>query len=46
MTVDGLAPGVGRLVVAPGAGHFPWLDDDAACFDAIRAFLLEVSPRG
>jgi proline iminopeptidase len=44
--VDGLAPGVGRLVVLPGAGHFPWLDDDVACFDAIRAFLLEVSPRG
>jgi pimeloyl-ACP methyl ester carboxylesterase len=27
--VDALPPGIGRLEVVPGAGHFPWLDDSA-----------------
>ena len=43
--VGGMTPGVGRLGVLPGAGHFPWLDDGAAYFDVIRGFLSEVSPR-
>ncbi len=29
----------GRLVVQPGAGHFPWLDDPAWFSAALRSFL-------
>ena len=39
-----MTPGIGRLGVLPGAGHFPWLDDGAAYFD-VFGFLSEVSPR-
>ncbi|MDF2708821.1 MAG: alpha/beta hydrolase, partial [Nonomuraea muscovyensis] len=28
-----------ELVVQPGAGHFPWLDDPAAFTAALAAFL-------
>ncbi|MEV6522088.1 alpha/beta hydrolase [Longispora sp. NPDC051575] len=31
----------GRLVVLPGGGHFPWLDDEAAFVRAVEDFLAE-----
>lgn len=33
-----------RLVTIPDAGHDPWLDQPAAFFDAVLAFLREVAP--
>jgi proline iminopeptidase len=39
----GLAPGVGRLEVLEGAGHFPWLDDPDAVFGVIRSFASTVT---
>jgi pimeloyl-ACP methyl ester carboxylesterase len=37
--VDALAPGIGRLAVIDGAGHFPWLDQPKATFDVIAQLL-------
>jgi proline iminopeptidase len=43
--VDGLPPGVGRLSVLAGAGHFPWLDTPEAYFADLEAFIQwAVSP--
>ena len=39
----GLQPGVGRLAVIPRAGHFPWLDQPAAFWPVLEAFVAEVS---
>ena len=41
--VGALAPGVGRIEVIDGAGHFPWLDASAAIEASIRTFLAEVA---
>lgn len=35
------AYGAGRLVVQPGAGHAPWLDDPVAFVTTVEAFLAE-----
>ncbi len=40
----GLAPGVGRLEVIPGAGHFPWLDQPAAFWKVVTGFVTAVDP--
>jgi proline iminopeptidase len=32
----------GRLVVQPGAGHFPWLDDPGRFVSAVTGFLTDV----
>jgi pimeloyl-ACP methyl ester carboxylesterase len=37
----GLFPGW-ELIVQPGAGHFPWLDDSARLSGALSAFLAGV----
>jgi proline iminopeptidase len=39
----GLAPGVGRLEVIGGAGHFAWLDEPDAFFGAVRSFVTELA---
>ena len=31
-----------RLVVQPGAGHFPWLDDPGQFVSAVSGFLTDV----
>jgi pimeloyl-ACP methyl ester carboxylesterase len=36
---DGLAPGLGRLEVIEGAGHFPWLDVPDAYWPVIGDFI-------
>jgi proline iminopeptidase len=41
--VDALPPGLGRLVVIEGAGHFPWLDDPGRYRSELTAFLAGVS---
>lgn len=38
----GLQPGLGRLEVVPGAGHFPWLDEPAQFWEALTRFVAEV----
>jgi len=35
----GLRPGIGRLEVLEGVGHFPWLDDADRFFEAVRDFV-------
>jgi proline iminopeptidase len=40
-----LSPGVGRLEVLPGAGHFPWLDAPDRYWPVIEAFILDVWTR-
>lgn len=42
--VDLLPPGVARLGVIAGAGHFPWLDAPHALWSMIESFVREVSP--
>ena len=42
--VAGLQPGIGRLEVIPGAGHFPWLDTPSF-WDRIAAFATAVGKR-
>jgi pimeloyl-ACP methyl ester carboxylesterase len=42
--VAGLRPGIGRLEVIPGAGHFPWLDEPDAYWGCIAAFVRSVAP--
>jgi len=37
--VDALPPGIGRLEVIEGAGHFPWLDLPDRYFSLITAFV-------
>ena len=43
--VDGLRPGIGRLGVLEGAGHFPWLDDRASFLAIVETFVAEVWSR-
>jgi pimeloyl-ACP methyl ester carboxylesterase len=38
--VAGLRPGIGRLAVLEGAGHFPWLDDPERYWPVIADFVL------
>jgi pimeloyl-ACP methyl ester carboxylesterase len=40
---DALRPGIGRLDVIDGAGHFPWLDQPEAFWASIERFVLEVA---
>ena len=42
---SGLAPGIGRLEVIPGAGHFPWLDAPETYWPLIEAFVTDVDAR-
>jgi pimeloyl-ACP methyl ester carboxylesterase len=42
---DGLPPGLGRLSILEGAGHFPWLDMPDAYFADLEAFITEVDER-
>jgi pimeloyl-ACP methyl ester carboxylesterase len=37
--VASLSPGIGRLAVVGGAGHFPWLDDPDQYWPIITAFV-------
>jgi len=37
--VDALAPGIGRLEVLAGAGHFPWLDRPDEYWSVISSFI-------
>ena len=37
--IGSLPPGIGTLVVLPGAGHFTWLDAPDGTFSAIEAFV-------
>ena len=41
--LEGLSPGIGRLEILQGAGHFSWLDDPDRLFDLIRGFVAMVS---
>ena len=43
--VAGLAPGIGRLEVVAGAGHFPWLDAPEAYWPVIEGFVASVATR-
>ena len=36
------APGIGRLEVIAGAGHFPWLDVPDRYWPVIEAFVTDV----
>ena len=38
--LDGLRPGVGRLEVIDGAGHFPWLDAPDRLFEVVGDFVV------
>jgi pimeloyl-ACP methyl ester carboxylesterase len=40
--VGGLAPGIGRLAVIDGAGHFPWLDVPDRYWPVIEGFVTDV----
>lgn len=42
--VDALAPGIGRLEVIEGAGHFPWLDLPDRYCSLITAFVTTATP--
>ena len=44
--LGGLRPGVGRLDVIEGSGHFPWLDTPDRVFEVIGDFAVEVSRSG
>ena len=39
--IASLPPGVGHLVVLPGAGHFTWLDAPDGTFSAIESFVTK-----
>jgi pimeloyl-ACP methyl ester carboxylesterase len=41
-----LPPGIGRLEVIEGVGHFPWLDDAGRYWPMIAAFVEEVGAGG
>jgi proline iminopeptidase len=41
--VDGLPPGIGRLEVLEGVGHFPWLDDPDRFFASVGSFVRDVA---
>jgi len=40
---DALRPGIGRLDVIEGAGHFPWLDQPEVFWATIEGFVREVA---
>jgi proline iminopeptidase len=40
---DALEPGIGRLEVLDGVGHFPWLDDPARYRSVIDGFIAALS---
>jgi proline iminopeptidase len=40
--VDALGPGIGRLEVIEGGGHFPWLDAPEGFWPVIEGFVTEV----
>jgi len=42
--MEGLAPGLGRLEVFEGAGHFPWLDVPDRLWAAIRTHIVTHGP--
>ncbi len=42
---DALSPGVGRLEVIEGAGHFPWLDTPDRYWSLIEAFVVQLDRR-
>jgi proline iminopeptidase len=42
--VSGLTPGIGRLEVLEGAGHFPWLDDPERYWPRILGFVAALAP--
>jgi proline iminopeptidase len=42
--VDALAPGIGRLEVIEGAGHFPWLDVPDPYLSVIGNFMQGLAP--
>ena len=44
--VDALSPGIGRLEVVEGAGHFPWLDVTDRYREIIGAFVSEAGGEG
>ena len=44
--VDALSPGIGRLEVIEGAGHFPWLDTPDRYWPVIEDFVTQVPIRG
>ena len=41
--VAALAPGIGRLEVIEGVGHFPWLDAPDRYWSIVNAFIDEVA---
>ena len=41
--LDGLAPGIGRLEVLEGAGHFPWLDLPERYWSVIDSYLASLA---
>lgn len=43
--VEALAPGIGRLAVIYGAGHFAWLDQPKATVDVIERFVRDTARR-
>lgn len=40
--VDALSPGIGRLEVIEGAGHFPWLDAHDGFWSVVTSFVTRV----
>lgn len=41
--IGALQPGIGRLEVIPGAGHFPWLDQPEALDRTLTTFIGEIA---
>jgi pimeloyl-ACP methyl ester carboxylesterase len=41
---DALPPGIGRLEVIQGAGHFPWLDQPGLYWPLITGFATTAAP--
>ena len=42
--VGALSPGIGRLEVIQGAGHFPWLDQPGLYWPLITGFAITAAP--
>ena len=38
--LDGLRPGIGRLEIIDGAGHYPWLDAPSRVFEVVGDFAV------